>query len=248
MTRALFLQKLKAAAWHFLLTFWVAGLCGLLIFGVWYPEGLATYVGGVELYQLVLLVELTVGPLMSLIIFNPAKPKGELVRDYCVVGLIQIAALTYGLWTVAQARPVYLVFVKDRIEVVAAVAFDSTDLEQAAPEYSNISWMGPKRVCVQFPEDIEKANDLLFSAAFGKDIQYYPQYYRGCHNGEREKKGMSRESLQQLVDLKAPHLIDELPETDFRWLPVKHRFGAMIEIYPDGDVSQGYYLPLNPFE
>ena len=42
----------------------------------------------------------------SLVIFNPAKTRRHLVMDFTVIGLLQVAALAYGLWTVFVARPV----------------------------------------------------------------------------------------------------------------------------------------------
>jgi len=63
------------------------------------------------------MVDVILGPLITLTVFNRSKPRSELVRDLTVVGLIQLAALGYGLWTVFVARPVHLVFEYDRFRV-----------------------------------------------------------------------------------------------------------------------------------
>lgn len=39
-------------------------------------------------------------------------------EDFTVIGLLQVAALAYGLWTVFVARPVHLVFEYHRMAVV----------------------------------------------------------------------------------------------------------------------------------
>lgn len=246
--RELVQHKVRACILHFLLTLAVALLGALLIFGIWYPDGLADYVGGVELYQLVLIVELALGPLMSLVIYNPTKHRSELVRDYTIVGLVQLAALVYGLYVVAQSRPAYEVFVKDRIEIVSVLELAEEDIEAATDTgFTAMPWLGPHRICVEHPENIQERNALLFSAVAGKDIQLFPKYYRECQTGEQEEKLYPAEQLKQLLKQKAPELLAELPDSSFAWLPVKHRFGVMVEVYPNQQIDQGYYLPIDPF-
>ncbi|BFM17643.1 hypothetical protein R50073_38260 [Maricurvus nonylphenolicus] len=185
---------------------------------------------------------------MSLVIYNPAKPKSELVRDYSVIGLIQLSALVYGLYAVAESRPAYIVFVKDRLEVVTAIDFDSEDFAEASDPYNQISWLGPRRVCVEYPTDPEERNELVFSAVSGKDIQLFPKYYRGCKSGELEAKVYPAQQLKSIAQLKSYNFVEGFPTGDFTWLPVKHRFGAWVEVYPEGDVSKGYFVDINPFE
>jgi hypothetical protein len=249
MHRALLKQKFKAFGWHFLATVIVAILSGLLIFWVWYPDQLASYVGGTELYLLVLLVEVGVGPLMSLVIFNPAKPRTELVRDYCIVGLIQVSALVYGMYVVAESRPAFIVFVKDRLEVVTAIDLTLEDYEQATESrFSSASWLGPQRICIKRPETAEERNDMIFSAVGGKDIQLYPKYYRECRQGEVEERSYPGERIKLIAQAKGEGIQAGFPEGEFTWLPVKHRFGAWVEVYPENDLSKGYFVDVNPFE
>ena len=112
----LLVSKFKAAGVHLLVSTVIVGLAALLVFYVWYPGELSTMLGGLELFFFVVICELALGPLVSLVIFNPAKPRRELVRDYALVVVVQLAALSYGLYAVALSRPVFLVFVKDRVE------------------------------------------------------------------------------------------------------------------------------------
>ena len=80
------------------------------MFGWWYPYPYRELSGGRELFALVVAVDVVLGPLITLVIFNPAKTRRHLVMDFTVIGLLQVAALAYGLWTVFVARPVHLVF------------------------------------------------------------------------------------------------------------------------------------------
>jgi hypothetical protein len=72
-------------------------------------------------FLIVVTVDVILGPLITLAVFNRAKPWTELRRDLVIVALIQLSALGYGLWTVFVARPVHLVFEYDRFRVVHAV-------------------------------------------------------------------------------------------------------------------------------
>ena len=92
--------------------------------------------GGRELFTLVVSVDVILGPLVTLIIFNRAKPRTELVRDLTVVALIQLAGLGYGLWSVYVARPVHLVFELDRFRAVHAVDVPEELLLRASGDYA----------------------------------------------------------------------------------------------------------------
>lgn len=59
--------------------------------------------GGRELFLLLVAVDVVMGPLITLMIFNTGKPRRELQLDLIVVGVLQLAALAYGLSTVYAA-------------------------------------------------------------------------------------------------------------------------------------------------
>jgi len=115
-------EKIRAFGIHFATTLFVALLAAALIFLVWYPAPFETMVGGLKLFMLIAGCDLALGPLISLIIYNSRKTRLALVFDYTVIGVVQIAALVYGVYSVSQARPAYVAFVKDRLEVIAARA------------------------------------------------------------------------------------------------------------------------------
>ena len=125
-------ERLGAAGIHLGISLAIAALAALLVFGLWYPYPYREISGGRELFLLVVSVDVILGPLITLAVFNRAKPWMELRRDLAVVALIQLAALGYGLWTVSVARPVHLVFEIDRFRVVHAIDVDEAQLGQAA--------------------------------------------------------------------------------------------------------------------
>jgi hypothetical protein len=97
------------------------GACAAaLIFLVWFPDPYQTMVGGTKLFELVVICDLVLGPLISLVIYDRNKGRRKLIVDYTIVGVVQLAMLAYGVYVVAGTRPVYTAFNKDRLEVVSA--------------------------------------------------------------------------------------------------------------------------------
>lgn len=124
-------HALRAAAIHLLLSATVAGTVAALVFGVWFPSPLRGLVGGTELFWLIVGVDVVCGPSLTLVVFNPAKPRTELRRDLALVALIQLLALGYGIHTLAYARPVALVFEVDRFRAVSYSDLDEADAMHA---------------------------------------------------------------------------------------------------------------------
>lgn len=114
-------DRLKASGIHLGLSLLVALLAAVLVFGIWYPYPYRELSGGRELFLLVITVDVILGPLITLAVFNRKKPRQELRRDLVIVAMLQLAALGYGLWTVYVARPVHMVFEFDRFRVVHAI-------------------------------------------------------------------------------------------------------------------------------
>ena len=88
-------------------------------------------------------VDVVLGPLITLVIFNAAKTCRHLLMDFSVIGLLQVAALTYGLWTVFSAWPVHLVFEYSRMAVVHDVDIEPSTLTQAPPDLQQLPVRGP---------------------------------------------------------------------------------------------------------
>ncbi|MGH1469786.1 MAG: hypothetical protein ACRBCS_01230 [Cellvibrionaceae bacterium] len=243
------INKIRAFGIHAAFTFVAALLTSAVVFYIWYPGDLARMVNGAEIYLIVLGVEIVLGPVMSLIIYNTNKPKKELFRDYMIIALIQISALAYGMYSVALSRPVFLVFVKDRIEVVAAVELKQEDLEEAKDfGFNKLSWFGPKLVCAEFPTDKYEKSDLLLSALAGKDIQLIPSYFRECKAGQIYNKSYTKEELFSKTSITEEKISPFVKAKDYKWLPVVTRFGSWLVVYFDESLDKATYIDEDPFQ
>lgn len=243
----MWMPKIKAALIHASITLLVAITTAVIVYGVWYPGAFAEMSQGTGLYRLVIGVEVVLGPVMSLVIYNLAKPRSELVRDYCIIGLIQLSALVYGMHSVAISRPVFLVFVKDRIEVVSATELGKEDLNLAPEKFRTLPWFGPRQICVESPTDPQEKSDLLMSALKGRDIQLQPKYYRKCLEAEIAEKAYSKSQLSSHTKIGQDALPEGLEYAHFTWLPVVTRFGAWTVFYRNGDTDKPLYVNVDPF-
>ncbi|MDS1309435.1 hypothetical protein [Marinobacter xiaoshiensis] len=239
--------KLKAAAIHGVITVILALLAALVIYGLWYPKPFAEMSHGTDLFLLIVLVEIVLGPTISLVIFNTRKQKSEMLRDYFIVGMIQFSAFFYGIFSVYISRPVYLVFVKDRIEVVAAVELNNADFTHAGSQFRSLPKLGPSTICVEFPKSPEKKSELLFSALRGMDIQLIPEFYRECREGEIASNAYTRGEFFAIETVDNSIIPESLEGPEFTWLPVVTRFGAWLVFYPNGDVNKPLFVNEDPF-
>jgi hypothetical protein len=159
-------SRLRAASIHLALSAAVALLAALLVFFLWYPWPYRELSGGRELFFIVVAVDVVLGPLITFAVFNRSKPRSELRRDLAIVGLLQLAGLLYGLWTVNLARPVHMVFEIDRFRVVHLVDIPQ-ELEAQAPAGIAVApWGGPTLIAAR-PFTSEKENFEVTVAALG---------------------------------------------------------------------------------
>jgi hypothetical protein len=157
------IAALKAAGIHLGLSLLVAAMAAILVFGLWYPYPYRDLVGGIQLFLLVVGVDVVCGPLLTAVLFNPAKPRTELVRDLALVALIQLVALAYGMYSVALGRPVHMVFEVDRLHIVTAADVQPDDLAKARPPWNTLPWTGPNVIGLRDPinsDDMMKSLDL----------------------------------------------------------------------------------------
>ena len=136
-------SRLSASAIHLSISLCIAALAALLVFGWWYPYPYRDLSGGRELFALVVAVDVVLGTLITLVIFNATKTRRHLMMDFTVIGLLQVAALAYGLWTVFVARPVHLIFEYHRMAVVHAVDIEPEMLAKAPPGLQQLPLRGP---------------------------------------------------------------------------------------------------------
>lgn len=155
-------DRFQASGIHFCISLIIALAAALLVFALWYPYPYREISGGRELFLIVVAVDVILGPLITLAVFNRNKPLAELRRDLTIVALLQLGALGYGLWSVFVARPVHLVFEYDRFRVVHAIDVPDELLAKAPADLQTLPMTGPTLLALrEFHDEGEKMNATL---------------------------------------------------------------------------------------
>ena len=182
----------QAAGIHCLCSALVAALAAWVVFGVWYVYPYRELSGGRELFLLIVAVDVVCGPLLTFVLFDAKKPRKELWMDLSLVALIQLAALGYGMWSVWQARPLYLANEVDRYKVISAPDVKAEEIEALPANLKPQFWAGPQIVAIRPPKDAEEHNKVLFDAATGgRDYGARPEFYIP-YEGEAALKSLKR--------------------------------------------------------
>lgn len=170
------LNRWTAFGLHFAISVLIAATVVALVMWLWYPAPYFRAMGGDTLLRLLIGVDVALGPLITLLIFDAKKPR--LRQDLAIVVTLQFAALAYGAWVMFDARPVYNVFVKDRFETVAANSIEPESLGRAAPAFRSLPLSGPLVVAASAPKDPNEAATITMNAAAGGlDFANYPHLY-----------------------------------------------------------------------
>lgn len=247
-------EKAAAFAIHFLVTLVLSASAAALVFLIWFPDPFQEMVGGTRLFEIMVMCDLGLGPLTSFIIYSSKKSRRALLFDYTVVGTVQLAAFIYGVYAVANVRPVYIVSVGDRLEVVSAGEIDDADLAQGGDGYRKRPRWGPQLVGIQEPQDLQERNDALFAALAGKDYSVLPKYYVPY---ERALPQIRERSLpvsvlekrhpetKPLISSAAAQL--STPVEKLVWLPVRHRSGFWTVLLDADSGRPVHWLPVDPY-
>lgn len=169
------LDSLKAAAIHFFLSIFLIGGVSVILFKVWYPNPLAIATGMLNIFTILFIVNLLSGPLLTLIVYK--KGKQSLLFDLIIIVFIQLSALAYGMYSLAQARPVWLTFYNNRFEVVRLNDIEDVYLEKSSEKYKRMSLTGPTWVAAKPTGTEEEIKDLALWNRMGAKIVYQPAFY-----------------------------------------------------------------------
>jgi hypothetical protein len=247
-------ERLFAACVHLSISLLVAIFAAALVFGVWYPYPFREISGGISLFGILVGVDVVVGPLLTGLVFNLRKPRTELRRDIAVVSFLQLGALTFGLWSMYQARPVYLVHEVDRFVTVSAADVDPEDLKEALPEFRSLPQIGLQVLGLRDVEDPdEKLKSLELSLA-GRDLSLQPRFWQKLSASNKSVIRNQSKPLRELASrsegayLIVVNWLDDRAGKidDFRFFPLVSRQHFWTVVL-DKDLKMVGYLPIDPF-
>lgn len=202
------LSRWQAAGLHFLICVAIAAVVVTLMLALWYPGALFEASGGNTLLFILVGVDVTLGPLLTLIVFRAGKPGMKF--DLAMIALVQIAALVYGGYIVFVARPAFVVFVKDRFEVVSAADLEPEDLAAAKyPQFRRVPLGGPELAAADMPADPAERTKVVLAAMAGRDMQHFPRLYVPFAERRGEVLARAKPLAALRADTEVTQAIDE---------------------------------------
>lgn len=149
------------------------------------------------------LVDVVLGPTLTLLIANPKKPRRELTRDIGIIVAVQVCALVYGAFTLWHGRPLYYTFSADRLEVIQASDIKPEDAalgRQLNPALAPHWYSRPRWIYAPLPDDPQVAAKIMSGAIFGaSDVVDMPRYFKPWEQGA----AALRSQLHPVGDIKA---------------------------------------------
>ena len=169
-------NRARAAAVHAA----IGAVITLLAAGVarfaWYPDALFEALDAWRPLGLAAAALLVAGPLATFFVFVPGK-RG-LGFDLAAIGVFQAIFAAFALWTLFESRPAYVVFVKDRFELVRPGDFPEAEIARAAGSpYLQLPWLGPRYAGAKMPRGRIEVERIMFLAPSGIDLHHMPQHY-----------------------------------------------------------------------
>ena len=229
------MTRFKATGLHLLISLLLATILISLMLALWYPNAYFKLMGGKKLIFLVGTVDVFLGPLLTFIVFKTDKK--SLKFDLLCIATLQAAAMSYGLFVMFQARPVFTVFNKTSFHVVSVVDIAPKELALAKKnEWRTLPITGPKLVAIGSSDKSNK-EEKAFASAVSETAFRYPKLYDDYkkHQTEVIKAGKPLDELAAFNAANAltvDKFIKEMmrPMSDFLYLPVESMVDKMVVI------------------
>lgn len=215
-------KRLKFFLNHLSISIIIALLVMGLVFFVWYPLPLAKAVGVTHIFLMMLTIDVIVGPLLGLLVYK--EDKKSLKFDLTIIIAIQISALLYGIYSIEQGRPVWMVYSVDRFELVRKNEIILENINHVKPQFQQVSWFSPQFVAMQFANNTQQRNDDMFAEVLGGiSLAQRPERYVNFAEAKAQlqKRAQSLELLQQYNDKAVvKNILAKYPQAT-AFLPIK---------------------------
>ncbi len=190
-------SKIKAFLIHIVLSVLIISTFLAIVWFVWYPKPFFELEGGWPVVAVMVMVDIIIGPLLTFIVFNPAKK--ELYFDLAIIAVLQFAAFGYGAFTVFTERPLYVAFYEEGFSIIPASSINTDDLTDKS--LKNGIFDPPRFVYIETPITSKGRKELINELTIDKkNIYLLPKYYRAYRqNLTRIASGMFRLNAQFLL-------------------------------------------------
>jgi len=200
------MHKSRAALIHLWPSLLVLAIIGGLIYFAWYPYPFLQFEESGKFALLLIISAGFIGPAMTWLFYR--KGKWGMKFDLVVIVLIQLAAMAWGLRSLHQSRPYFMVFTIERFDVLSIRDVDISYIPN--PKFLDKPLAGPILLYATMPTDQQTFQQFLQEVMFeGKpDLQFRPEFW----SLYADKQALVLEVSRPLADLRnaRPESVDSI--------------------------------------
>lgn len=145
-------SRWKAFAIHLAISVVIFFLLSAVIYFLWYPEFLFETEGGWQGIRLIAGVDLVIGPLLTLIVYNKAKK--SIRFDLSVIAGLQVLCIIGGMATVAYSRPLVVAYADGTFYTANREKFEHAKIDVGSVEL--LRHRKPVWLSIDLPKDPEQ--------------------------------------------------------------------------------------------
>lgn len=227
-------RRLLATGIHLSLSLVVFVVALYLILVHWYPGFHFTVDGGWQGVRLMALVDLVLGPALTLLIFNPLKARRLIVFDLSCIGVVQLGALVWGFYAIHSQQPVSVNYSDGTFYSITRAPFEIEKMPLALLD--DLSDRDPALVFVrpvETEEELERAgmNELFGGIADYEDPRRFKAFlpnWEAVQAGARPVATLEQERTGFAAALAG--MLEEHggSAADYRYFPFTGRYGECV--------------------
>ena len=169
-----------------------------VVFWVWYPSPLARAVNVTHIFLMMMVIDVIVGPILGFLVYKEGKK--SLKFDLGVIIFLQISALLFGVYSIAQGRPAWLVFNVDRFELVRQNEIIDQHIHNADSKFQHAPWFGPEYVSITQSSNFKQRQaDMFLEALGGISMTQQPERYKSLSFSAQQMQ-QKAENLKKLEE------------------------------------------------
>ena len=240
------MTRLEAAGTHVLISICIVITVLTTMYFLWYPSEYFVLMGGKKLITVLACVDIFLGPLLTFCIFKTGK-KGLKFDLFCIA-LVQFIALSYGVYVMFEARPIFTAFHKNQFQIGSVVDIAPNELAKAKnPLWRQPSVTGPQLVAIGEPDKKDK-KAVAFAGAVNGYAFRYPKLYED-YDKQRSEVIKAGKPLTNLTtdSIENKAVVNKFlgkvnrPATDFLVLPISSELAEMSAIV---DAKTGDFIEI----
>ena len=198
---------------------------------------------------MLIIIDVILGPFLAWLVYKEGKK--TLKMDLSIIIFIQIAALMYGVYSIAEARPVWIVFNDKAFELVRYNQINYENIKKAQPQFQQASWFKPQYSAIKQSENIQEQQFERMNALLnGISVVEHPDRYIALNQAKTQIQSQVRD-LSQLKQWNDEEMIQavfsQYPQAN-GWLPLETYGLAMVVLVNKESASIIKIVDLRPWK